>query len=64
MDPLPHKQIFDSISSLIASEDFRSAQMEFVKQKCGVFEDTDENKLEYTPIYEEYLALVEQAIEG
>jgi len=31
---------------------------------CGIFEDSEENKLEYTPVYESYVSLMEQAIEG
>ena len=29
-----------------------------------VFEDTDENKLEYTPIFEEYVQILQQTIDS
>jgi hypothetical protein len=38
--------------------------MEFVKQNCQKFSDVEENKLEYTNIYTEYLHFMETAIES
>jgi len=33
-------------------------------KNCHIFEDTEENKLEYTTIYEEFVATSEKAIEA
>jgi hypothetical protein len=35
-----------------------------VKSKCHIFEDTDENKLEYTTVHHEYITIMENAIES
>ena len=39
----------------IADEGFQSLQDGYCEKHCGVFEDTDENKLEYTKIFEGYV---------
>jgi ADP-ribosylation factor 2-binding protein len=49
---------------LIASSDFKSAQAEFMKQNYPIFDnDDDENKLEYTSVFESYVQIMEQLIE-
>ena len=44
-------------------EDFVQAQSSFLFSKCEVFENTEENKLEYTDIYHSYLHIMETIIE-
>lgn len=34
-----------------------------MKENCSKFEDSDENKLEYTAIYESYVEILEDMIE-
>ena len=38
--------------------------MDFLNQHNSKFSDADENKLEYTTIHEEYISIVEEAIES
>ena len=45
-------------------EDFAATQAAFCREHCAVFEDTEENRLEYTPIFEEYTAALETAIDA
>lgn len=48
----------------MADPQFNQAQMEFFTQHNSKFTNADENKLEYTTIHEEYIAIVEEAIES
>lgn len=41
-------------------EDFET----FAEQHCGVFEEGDENKLEYTQVYNQFTELFNKRIEG
>lgn len=43
--------------------DFAQAQDDFFEKNQDKFEDTEENKLEYTNIYTEYVYILEQVIE-
>ena len=56
-------EIFDNIADLITKDTFSSAIAEFMKENCQKFEDSDENKLEYTAIYESYVEILEDMIE-
>jgi len=38
--------------------------MAFMEQYCNKFTDDDENKLEYTPIHEEFIHICEDSIES
>ena len=56
--------IFNEIASLITQADFMKSQDEFFKKNQDIFEDTEENKLEYTEIYTEYVYILEEIIEA
>lgn len=43
---------------------FLADQMEFFEKHSSVFEDTEENKLEYSPIYESYVYILESVIDS
>ena len=58
-----NKQIFDKIQDIIANEDFVKAQYDFMKEHANTFDENDENKLEYTGIFESYVQITEQIIE-
>jgi hypothetical protein len=57
-------QIFLGIADLISQADFKSSCDEFYQKNQDKFEDTEENKLEYTNIYTEYVYILEQMIEA
>ena len=56
-------KIFNAISLLITNTDFINCQLEFYKKHIGTFTGTDENKHEYTQIYEAYIQILEVMIE-
>jgi hypothetical protein len=38
--------------------------MSFFTKNCGIFNEDEENKLEYTSVYETYVKLIETLIES
>jgi ADP-ribosylation factor 2-binding protein len=56
--------IVGALEAFMMEDDFASTQAAFCRAECAVFEDTDENKLEYTPIFERYVDALETAIEA
>ena len=56
--------IIGALEDLLMSDGFAEAQAQFCRAKCDVFEDTEENKLEYTNIYTDYVYILEQMIEA
>jgi hypothetical protein len=52
MFPLPRR----------ADDGFIALQDQFCNRHCGVFENTDENKLEYTRIFESYTKMIESFV--
>jgi len=63
----PAADRFDSIvgalEDAMMDEGFRERQDAYCRSNCGVFDDAEEMKLEYTPIFEAYVAMVEGYIE-
>jgi ADP-ribosylation factor-like protein 2-binding protein len=57
-------QIFLAIADLITQDEFKKSCDEFYLKNAEKFEDTEENKLEYTNIYTEYVYILEQMIEA
>ena len=58
-----NKEIFDLICDYITSPDFQLAQQNFIDQHKAKFTDQEENKLEWTPIHEGYIFIMEQMID-
>ena len=58
-----NKEIFNDIADYIANSDFGSAQFEFFEGCKKKIEADEENKLEYTPIFNEYVETMEKFIE-
>lgn len=48
MESPQHEDIFNTIANLVITSDFLSAQSEFYEKHKDTFEDSEENKLEYT----------------
>mmetsp|Transcript_22854 Transcript_22854/g.67327 ORF Transcript_22854/g.67327 Transcript_22854/m.67327 type:complete len:353 (+) Transcript_22854:76-1134(+) len=53
-----------AVDDILAEKAFVEALKEFTERHCDVFEASDENKLEYTPIFEDYAKLVERSVES
>ncbi|XP_032610822.1 ADP-ribosylation factor-like protein 2-binding protein [Hylobates moloch] len=51
------------LEDVITDEDFKLLQRNFINNCCQEFEDTEGNKLTYTPIFNEYISLAEKYIE-
>jgi len=56
-------QIIGALEDCLMDQEFEDARERFCRAHCRLFEDTDENKLEYTEVFALYTALVEGAIE-
>ncbi|XP_063293332.1 ADP-ribosylation factor-like protein 2-binding protein [Pelobates fuscus] len=63
----PKDAEFDSVvghlEEIIMDDEFQLLQRGFMDKYYNEFEDTEENKLTYTPIFNEYICLVEKFIE-
>lgn len=57
-------QVFKDICDYVVDATFLQAQHEFLMKNVNVFEDTDENKLEYTEIHGQYVYIMEELIEA
>ncbi|EHA97990.1 ADP-ribosylation factor-like protein 2-binding protein [Heterocephalus glaber] len=55
--------VVGSIEDIIMDTKFQILQTSFMNKYYQEFEDTEENKLTYTPIFNEYLSLIEKYIE-
>uniref|UniRef100_A0A8C9P5J2 ADP-ribosylation factor-like protein 2-binding protein n=1 Tax=Spermophilus dauricus TaxID=99837 RepID=A0A8C9P5J2_SPEDA len=51
------------LEDIILDDEFQLLQRNFMDKYYQEFEDTEENKLIYTPIFNEYISLVEKYIE-
>jgi hypothetical protein len=60
----PKNQVFNSVCEIITSEEFTSGQMNFHMKKCTLFDEDEENKHEYADIFEEYVKLVDVALDS
>nr|XP_056708688.1 cilia- and flagella-associated protein 36 isoform X2 [Euleptes europaea] len=56
--------VVDSIAGFLRSPAWSIPIVEFVEQKCEVFDDEEESKLSYTEIHQEYKALVERLLDS
>ncbi|KAH0619477.1 hypothetical protein JD844_000132 [Phrynosoma platyrhinos] len=55
--------VVGSLEDIIMDDDFQLIQRSFMDKYYQEFDDTEENKLIYTPIFNEYICLVEKYIE-
>ena len=57
-----HDWIFDYVLQFLESDKFDASVMDFVDEKCFIFDNEDENKLEYTDIHREFKEHIEALI--
>ena len=55
--------IYTTICEIVADPEFNEGQMNFFNKNCSAFSADEENKHEYKEIHEEYIKLLEIAIE-
>ena len=65
----PEDQLFDEAVGalediLLCDEEFTNAQYDFFERHCDSFEDKEENRVEYTAIFEDYTTLMEHTLES
>ena len=58
------QKVFNAIKEVLLTKQFTDACIEYMTQNAAIFEDTDENKLEYTPLFEEYITMTEGCLDG
>ena len=57
-------EIFALVCEIITSEEFTNGQMDFHVKNCKIFNEDEENKHEYMDVFEEYVKLVDNAIDS
>ena len=58
------KVIYKEICEYVVDSSFLQAQHEFLMKNVNVFEDSEENKLQYTEIHGQYVYIMEELIEA
>ena len=56
--------ILEIMAEYLQSPVWKNPLISFVEQKCVVFEDQDENSLEYTEIHRQFKSLIERQLEA
>jgi len=54
-----HMKVFTLLAELVTSTEFTDACYTFLEKNKEIFDDDDENKLEYTSIFEAYITILE-----
>ncbi|XP_053640868.1 ADP-ribosylation factor-like protein 2-binding protein [Cherax quadricarinatus] len=62
-DTLQLDSLVGHIEDIILSNEFSTLRENFLKKHCHLFDDNDENKLEYMDIFKQYTNLIEGHIE-
>ena len=57
-------KIFSAICDIVVEQEFVQSQADFYIKNCKVFKDEEENSHEYMKIFEEYVYIIDQAIES
>lgn len=57
-------QIFETIAELVTGIEFQDACVLFMEKHVEVFDEDEENKLEYSEVFEEYVKILEQIIDS
>lgn len=56
--------IISCLEEILFDDEFMTEQSNFFERNCSVFEDREENKIEYTAIFEEFKKVTESIIES
>ena len=56
-------EIVGVLQEIVLEPDFEKLQRSFLNKHCDIFEDTEENKMEYMPIFKDYQKQIESDIE-
>ena len=58
-----NKAIFNVICEQLTRAEYKDAQYSYLTKHASKFDDTEENKLEYTTVHEGYIYLLESVID-
>ena len=61
---MSEETIIDKVAEYFFDDDFGNTFEKFAEDNCSVFGEGEENKLEYKPIYDQFLALFEAKVEA
>jgi hypothetical protein len=64
MDPVEIERSVGLLDGLLREPGFMQMMDEFCNMHCGTFENTEENKFEYTTIFKEFQVMVDQHLEA
>ena len=56
--------VIGHIEDIVVDNTFQTKQMDFFDKHFSEFEDAEENKLSYTPIFQDYVNMLEKHIES
>ena len=56
--------MYDYMRQHLTSPIWRNPIMDFIEEHCSVFEDSEENKFQYTKIYQEFVGLATLLVES
>jgi len=57
-------QVFKLLAELVTSMEFTDACYSFLEKNKDIFDEDDENKLEYTSVFEAYITILESTIDA
>ena len=57
-------ELVGALQDIVLDPEFEEQQREFLERNCMIFEDEEENKIEYMGIFKEYQAKLENFIEN
>jgi ADP-ribosylation factor 2-binding protein len=52
-----------ALEEVLLDPSFEAIKKKFCEEHCGIFDDKDENKIEYTEIFQRYTALIESTLD-
>ena len=55
---------YDFVKQYLVSPIWRNPLLDFIEENCLLFEDTEENKFEYTKIHKSFMELCAQMLES
>ena len=57
-------KVFNSITDVVTKPDFTDSCYQFMDKHKDTFTDDEENKLEYTEIFDQYIKILQQSIDS
>ena len=55
--------VVGKLEEVLLDSEFEQIRLQFCRLNCDIFEDSEENKLEYTELFDKFSSLVENTLE-